>query len=253
MTAIPATQRGYGEPRSSNDLEPDPYVGRVWPSALEASATPQLRSPQSHRSTPGVPGEQSGDAARVAASRATSLIRRFIVGNDLDALLTVTLDSDGCVARTKVLLKNALRQARRAQDLAFPYVWVPERANKTGRLHVHLVTRMLSAQRLAEFWQLGMTRLDLVDTVEDRRALATYLAKDFESLVPGFQSRYSPSRGFGIEAIEITAASPREFIERAGAVLGWGLPNYEVMPGPGRHTVFAQWPDSLSNNLDSEK
>lgn len=253
MTGDLSAPRGFGEPRLGNDLEPDPYVGRVWPSALEASATPQIRSPQSHRTAPGVAGEQSGDAARVAASRATSSIRRFIVGNDLDALLTVTLDSDDCVARPKVLLKNALRQARRAHGLAFPYVWVPERGHKTGRVHVHLVTRMSIGQCLAELWPRGRTRIDPVETVEGRRNLATYLAKDFESPVPGFPSRYSPSRGFGIEAIEITAGSPHEFIERAGAVLGGSRPNYEVMPGPGRHTVFAQWPESPYVDLTTEK
>ena len=223
--------------RFRNELRPTLVAGRLFPAALEASGRVGGRS--AGMSGPAAVPDKN-EAARVAASRASTKIRLFAVANSLSVFLTATFVLDPRSAQwMKAEMAKFLTRLRRSMG-KFPFLWVPERS-ESGRLHVHALLPPTVAARFADSWSHGGIDIEELSSVVDQRSVAAYMAKDFGS--PILPSRYYVARGFQPQGIPIEANSRGEFLKRAIHQLGGADPSRAVGFGVDavEPYVFLQW------------
>jgi len=103
-------------------------------------------------------------------------------------------------------VKSVIRPIRRALGNA-PYVYVIE--GGTGvRPHAHLLVRREWAYELDRRWPYGFPDIKVVSSVNEIRASAVYVAKDFaDAPLRGLRNRYSVGRGFAIQPERVSVSS----------------------------------------------
>lgn len=217
-----------GASRLIDDL---PFRGRIYPACLEASAAfasvsiaPRLRS-------------SAPVASNSAVSRARARMRRYVVGNDLGHHLTLTTGQPRDLKELKAAFDLLIDRYRRRNGRT-PFLLVPELGS--GRAHLHLVTGSGLAAACRNEWPLGLVHLQLVDCVDARRSIATYLTKELEG--PLLPSRYYIARGFSPQGIPTNGRSRSEFVQRAEQAFGRPA---EVESGSPAH-IYLQWSEAAA-------
>lgn len=181
--------------------------GRVYPGAWEAQgAVRSRRRPQPPACVESPPGRSS-------IYRARANVRRFSVANELSVFCTLTYRCNPTPETVKATVTKVLQQTTRGNPL--PWLWVPERGSRSGRLHVHLLSGSWLAGAVAERWDSGAVDTIELGSISAIRDAAGYMAKDFDN--PPLSHRYYKARGdFTPESIDIGSDSWEEFIAQAG-------------------------------------
>lgn len=147
------------------------------------------------------------DRPSSAGQRARTKIRHYAVGNGLTHFVTLTVEvgspSASGVARS---VKSVIRPTRRALGKA-PYVYVIE-GGIDVRPHAHLLVQREWAYELKKRWPQGFTKIKVMRSVNEIRASADYVAKDFaDAPLRGLRNRYSVGRGFAIQPERVFVSS----------------------------------------------
>ena len=203
-----------------NELAPRPLTmpcrALVFPEGLEASG-----SRLSHRRVVGPAPELNppGESARVAGVRARSRIRRYATTNRLDALVTITAAILLPPLQFAQRIRHLIRRCTRKLG-PVPWLWVAELGSKSGRFHVHMMSRASEADWLAESWTAGAVDVRFLATIEDIRATAHYLAKTFHE-PPILAHRYYLSRRFNPQPLVVEAATLFDLLDLVEQRIGW--------------------------------
>lgn len=205
--------------RLGNRNEIAPLSGcraRLYVDGLEVSGARLLRHRSGGAANESVP---SGESARVAAARARAKVRRYAVSNGLDRLLTLTLarllEPVECAKRVRLLIRRCNRKLG-----PFPYIWVLELGKKSARLHVHMLCQSAESRCLAQSWALGEADTRPLDGLEDVRAAAHYISKDFDR-PPIVAQRYFASRRFNPRPVVLEAETLPALLRLAEIRIGW--------------------------------
>jgi len=230
------------------------WVLRLFKGASEASGSFQRASRSRSSAYRGVRGEAVDPerSAAMAARRASTRLRRYVVANRLNRLGTLTY-AESCADERQVRkdVGEFFRTLRSESDFPFPYLWVPEWHPQGHGLHLHIVVgRYVPRSQIVDAWGRGFVHIKLLGQVpigqsslgESRRAatyLGKYLRKGFETDRTLNLRRFDAARGFaprselilGRSAEEVAAeacirmgASPR-YVWRSRDQVGWIGPN----------------------------
>ncbi len=206
------------------------WVLKLFKSASEASGSFQ-RAPRSRSSAyRGVRGAAVDPerSAAMAARRAGTKLRRYVVANRLNRLGTLTY-AEACNDEREVRkdVGEFFRALRVEVGTAFPYLWVPEWHPQGHGLHLHFVVgRYVPRSKISDAWGRGFVHIKLLGQVpigqgslgESRHAasyLAKYLRKGFDDQRTFNFRRFDAARGFtpkpellvGRSAEEVTSAA----------------------------------------------
>jgi hypothetical protein len=157
----------------------------------------------------------SAPSSPSAPRRARSQVRRLLVQYRLSCFVTLTFaepvtDDD----HARVELRRFIRRLRRHSPTGLPWVAVIE-AHESGRLHVHFATKAIPTSVIRGAWGLGQIDVQCMRTTTERRAVAAYMAKGFDSPRSRGQHRYERAEGMRVTAVRFTA--PDEEGARQGA------------------------------------
>lgn len=188
----------------------------LYPDAGEATITRTRRA--TLRSAVSVRDDER--SLRESARRAQRRIRRYTVANRLSRLVTFTFEGSRSpsLATVRDAMQEALRRLRRTCSRRFPYVWVPERGPKGGRLHVHALFAVDVS--IKEVWRFGRVEVEPLGGIDAMRGAAHYVAKDFESSHVDRAQRYSIAQNFQPQREEIFVDSPERGIDEAIVRMG---------------------------------
>lgn len=208
----------------------------IYPEVLEAAGTYRVGGTRG-----GAVYVGPGDAVdpertmRIAAGRAASKLKRYVVANRLNRLGTLTYAGEGC--HDPVALRRDVGEFFRRLRAAlggdpFPYAWVPEWHPGGHGLHVHFtVGRFVPRTMIAGTWGRGFVHIKLlsdlpVGTSAFHEAymaagyLAKYVSKAFgEDRVLGLH-RYEVAQGFQPKVVRVIALYLDDLIEEARKVIG---------------------------------
>jgi hypothetical protein len=165
------------------------------------------------------------DSVRVQQSRRRAMLRRFAVHNGLGALVSLTV-AEVC---SRVVMKRRVellvRRVRASLPCSFPYVSVVEGGGEVcrptvhglKRVHAHVLVPGYLASTVSDRWSDGSVHVGRLGSVEEVRAAAMYLAKEFP-----FRSgrQYRSAVGFKPEPAVFTAGSFDEAKELAIEAFG---------------------------------
>lgn len=204
--------------------------------------------------------DADGERSKIeAARRARGKIRRYCAAHRLNRMgtLTYAVEPDdlrelrGDVGRFFVLLR------RKLGGDPLPYLWVPERGEKRGRLHVHFgVGRYVPRGLIKASWPLGFVHIKLLGNLpvgsgpvaearQVARYLAPYVSKDLGAAGDGLH-RYDVAQGFQPKVVKVWGRSADEAIGEASKLLGcepdvvWSSTTETDWAGPP--AGWAQWP-----------
>jgi hypothetical protein len=184
--------------RDGSEAASDAYSIVSYPSAGEAVIT--------RRSQSGCGRVWSGDGRSPSAPRrARSMLRRLNVSYRMTWLVTLTFGTPvfeyGC-AREE--LRGFIRRLRRHCDGSLYWTAVIE-AHESGAFHVHVTLRGVSARDVRAAWRSGRVDVRLLRSTDDRRAIANYMAKSFDSTPVRGRHRYERAEGMHVPATRCTA------------------------------------------------
>jgi hypothetical protein len=225
----PSRLASVAELTASVSLEVDTptFHAVVYPTAAEGSITRRSR----RGSTTYLPARPcTGSAARRAHAR----VRRFVVANRLNLHLVLTFAgrvTDRSEARTA--LRHLVRQLRERRGEGFPWLAVVEE-HDDGGLHLHMATQGVSMEDIDRAWGLGHTFKQCLRSLEDRRAIAAYLCKQFEAVPVGCH-RYEVAQGFEPEVLRFDTDTEEDAESFAGSIMGG--PPHSLM----RSEDLSQW------------
>jgi hypothetical protein len=214
---------------------------RLYPGASEAGGSFQQsprRNSSAHRGVRGA-AEDPARSAAMAAKRAGSRLRRYVVANRLNRLGTLTYEN-ACEDERQVRkdVGEFFRKLKSEIEKPFPYLWVPEWHPKGHGLHLHFVVgTFVPRSKIVEAWGRGFVHIKLLGQVpigqgslgESRRAagyLGKYLRKGFESDREFNLRRFDAARGFGPRSELIVGRSAEEVVAEASGRMG-GAPSYQ--------------------------
>jgi hypothetical protein len=201
-------------------------------------------------------------AAKEAARRARTRLRRYCAANVLNRLGTLTYRGEG--NHQPALIREHLGEFFRELRSGLggdplPYAWVPEWHPSGHGLHAHFaVGRFIKRGAIANAWPHGFVSIKLLSNLpvgssslsEARIAggyLAKYVAKSFadDDARDLGAHRYDVAQGFQPAAVRFTGPSRSDVLQQASAHLGevprdvWDSSEAEDWQGPP--TVWAQW------------
>lgn len=213
---------------------------RLYRDASEAGGAFRQAPLSSSGTSRGVRGEAEDPerSAAMAARRAGTRLRRYVVANRLNRLGTLTY-AEPCNDERQVRLDvgNFFRRLRNGVGESFPYLWVPEWHPKGHGLHLHFVVgRYIQRSLIVEAWGRGFVHIKLLGHVpigqgslgESRRAagyLGKYLRKGFESDREFNLRRFDAARGFAPKSELIFGRTVDDVVCEASARMG-ALPSY---------------------------
>jgi hypothetical protein len=177
-------------------------------------------------------------AAAVAARRAGSRLRRYVVANRLNRLGTLTY-VEACFDERQVRkdVGDFFRKVKSEIDRPFAYLWVPEWHDKGHGLHLHFVVgRYVKRSIIDEAWGRGFVHIKLLGQVpigqgslgESRRAagyIGKYLRKGFAGEREFNLRRFDVARGFTPRSEVILGCSAEEVAIEASNRMG-AAPTY---------------------------
>lgn len=178
------------------------YMLTIYPSAYEAVVT--------HNRSLSKRPRLFVDRPSSAGQRARTKIRHYAVGNGLTHFVTLSVEVNSLPASGVArCVKSVIRPTRRALGKA-PYVYVIE-GGIDVRPHAHLLVRSEWAYELKKRWPEGFTTVKVMRSVNEIRASADYVAKDFaDDPLRGLRNRYSVARGFAIQPERVSVCSVDE-------------------------------------------
>lgn len=186
------------------------YMLTIYPSACEAVVT--------HNRSLSKRPRLFVDRPSSAGQRARTKIRHYAVGNGLTHFVTLNVRADSpsvirvdspSVSGVERCVKSVIRPTRRALGKA-PYVYVIE-GGIDVRPHAHLLVQRKWAYDLKKRWPEGFTNVKVMRSVNEIRASADYVAKDFaDDPLRGLRNRYSVGRGFAIHPERVSVSSVDE-------------------------------------------
>lgn len=134
------------------------------------------KSSPSPRGTP----DSTRDSADIQRSRRRTHARRYTTSNQLDGMLTLTVEPPA-MSREELHAQVAacFRSVRNNLGLAFPYLWVVEggASDSHVRPHSHALLPLAASTALQRAWRFGLTNLKHLHTIEDRRSASLYVTK----------------------------------------------------------------------------
>jgi hypothetical protein len=177
-------------------------------------------------------------AAAMAARRAGSRLRRYVVANRLNRLGTLTY-AEACFDERQVRrdVGDFFRKVKSEINKPFPYLWVPEWHGKGHGLHMHFVVgRYVKRATIDNAWGRGFVHIKLLGQVpighgslgESRRAagyIGKYLRKGFEGERAFNLRRFDVARGFAPKSEVIIGRSAHEVATEASRRMG-GAPTF---------------------------
>lgn len=227
---------------------------KLYRDASEASGSFHQAPRSSASANRGVRGEAVDPerSAAMAARRAGSRLRRYVVANRLNRLGTLTY-AEACFDERQVRkdIGSFFRSLRNEVQKPLPYLWVPEWHPKGHGLHLHFVVgRYVPRSQINNAWGHGFVHIKLLGQVpmgqgslgESRLAanyIGKYLRKGFDEQRAFNLRRFDSARGFlpkhelivGRSSEEVTAyASERmgatpSYVWRSRDHDGWIGPN----------------------------
>jgi hypothetical protein len=230
----------------------------VWSVSAYRKAREGVITLQEIDPSPRVPSGKPPDperSEREAARRAKTKVRRLCVANGLDRLWTVTYatepESEAQIVRDVAVMMRRLHHR-------FPkwrYLYVIERGEKSGRLHVHFATNVFVPKAVvASTWDHGFVDVRRITTGRggDPRVAARYLSKyvakaSDDGRRERSRRRFVPSLGLLLDCVKSQHNDYYE-AERALAVLvGGGPPQHvwrssETSDWRGPPCTVAFWP-----------
>lgn len=236
------------------------WVLKLFGDAAEAGGSFQ-QAPQSRSNrNRGIRGEATDPerSAAIAARRAGTRLRRYVVANRLNRLGTLTY-AEACSDERQVRLDigEFFRGLKSRTGKTFPYLWVPEWHSKGHGLHLHFaVGRYVPRALIDESWGRGFVHIKLLGNVpigqgslgEARRAaayLGKYLRKGFEAERTMNLRRFDAARGFTPKVELIVGRSADEVLEEASCRMErrpsyvWRSRDQEGWVGPS--AIWATW------------
>jgi len=214
---------------------------RLYRDASEAGGSFRQAPRNSSHAYRGVRGEAADPtrSAAMAARRAGSRLRRYVVANRLNRLGTLTYE-DACEDERQVRkdVGEFFRKLKADIDKPFAYLWVPEWHPQGHGLHLHFVVgRFVPRSKIIDAWGRGFVHIKLLGQVpigqgslgESRRAagyLGKYLRKGFEVDREFNLRRFDAARGFGPKSELIVGDSAEEVAAEASTRMG-GEPSYQ--------------------------
>jgi hypothetical protein len=199
--------------------------------AVVALVSGPLDADEDHEVTPSTEEE----IRRAALCRARSKARRYVKGNGIDRLWTLTyaeaVFDPARVVRDVGLFFRRLR--RRLGGRKFPYLWVLEWHPGGHGLHVHFgLARYVPKDVLAEAWGLGFVDGRRLKAVGPRRRsavagyLVKYLVKAFEDESMSGSHRYEVGQGFAPETEHCERLTEHGAVFEAVRMMGGELPSF---------------------------
>lgn len=197
-------------------------------------------------------------ASAMAARRAGSRLRRYVVANRLNRLGTLTY-AEACFDERQVRkdVGDFFRKVKSEIDGPFPYLWVPEWHEKGHGLHLHFVVgRYVKRSIIDEAWGRGFVHIKLLGQVpmgqgslgESRRAagyIGKYLRKGFAGGREFNLRRFDVARGFNPKSEIILGRSAEAVAIEASYRMGaapsyvWRSLDQEGWIGP--NAVWMTW------------
>lgn len=207
----------------------------LYPGAGEAVATFVGAAPRRKGTAP--TGSSAEKNERDASTAAARRLRLYVVANGLSRFLTLDwavepADEGHGHADVKGFITSVRRAAfdgRRA-----PWVYVLERGENSGRLHAHVVLPSAFDRFFETCWTRGGVTVRRLRTMEDRRACAQYMAKDFTKRHEPGAHRYRAAQGFAPEHLVSGRLQSRaDALEWASSVMGRQADANVPLPGFG--------------------
>lgn len=235
---------------------------RLYPDALEGGGcwVPASREPHVH--VPAGAGLDGSRSSVEAARRARGKVRRYVVANGCDKLVTLTYRGDGChdPAQFVADVHEFWVELRRLSggDVG-PYLWVPEWHPGGHGLHAHAgLAKYVPVRLIRAAWPHG-DRIDIkrltgtpvgrspaVVTERSRvcaRYLGKYVGKAFEDTrrVLG-RHRYEVAQGFQPRAVALHSESREEVLRLACEAMGADAQRVWYSPADVEFTaMWAAW------------
>lgn len=213
---------------------------RLYRDASEAGGSFRKAPRLGERSYRGVRGgaQDPERSAAVAARRAGTKLRRYVVANRLNRLGTLTY-AEACTDERQVRkdVGEFFRRLKTEYQKPFPYLWIPEWHKDGYKLHLHFVVgKYVPRSSIVEAWGRGFVHIKLLGQVpigqgslgESRHAaayLAKYLRKGLEADREFNLRRFDAARGFAPKSELIVGRSADEVTLEASERMG-ASPNY---------------------------
>lgn len=200
-------------------LDVGDWLAVVAPAAGEAVivSAPQCRGA-------GDPRRRERDNDRAAANRAAAALRRYVRHNYLSrhVILTYRVErqtqSVAAVRADLKVYRETLR--RKGGGDRFPWAAAIEQ-HQSGMLHVHLLLPMgISRSLIESCWGHGWTTVKRMRSHRYRRAVAHYLAKDFNASRTQGAHRYEVAQGFQPEVVRARFATAEMALAWARRLMG---------------------------------
>lgn len=213
---------------------------QLYRDAFEAGGSFRKAPRRGERAYRGVRGgaEDPERSAAVAARRAGTKLRRYVVANRLNRLGTLTY-AEPCTDERQVRrdVGEFFRKLNNELEKPFPYLWVPEWHADKHKLHLHFVVgRYIPRSSIVDAWGRGFVHIKLLGQVpigqgslgESRRAAAyvgKYLRKGLDADREFNLRRFDAARGFAPKSELIVGRSADEVSLEASHRMG-GSPKY---------------------------
>lgn len=224
------------------------YTLTAWPTCQEATVTVNIEATGEVKEQ--APDRESNEAR--ALRRARTTVRRYCVHNELGYMPTLTFGGEPPeVDQLSEIMRHFRERLIRSGIVegAFPYVWVPERGTKLGRLHMHLAVNWWGSAGVVEvcegcatdglkskrkelrpagqrcvgcIWGHGFVGAPKGEAGNPRMAAAycsKYLGKAFHDQEAGRQ-RYRVAEGFSPVPVRIEVGSLAEGLSEAARAVG---------------------------------
>lgn len=177
-------------------------------------------------------------------SRARRSVRRVVVANCLNQLVTLTFRHPP-LAPDEVGLEvaNFFRRVRHRYR-GVPYVWTLENGGEGGRVHAHALVGDVDGEVLDSLWGLGRTdcKFGGLDA-ESLRASAAYLLKDLDRCPVLDGQAYRVAKGFQPEGFRIAGGQdPRRILWEASHRMGTEPIRVDEAPRASALTAFWEVP-----------
>jgi hypothetical protein len=212
----------------------------LYRSASEAGGSFRPAPRRNQRANRGIRGEATDPerSLEMAARRAGSRLRRYVVSNRLNRLGTLTY-KESCEDQRQVRkdIGEFFRKLNSDMGRPFPYLWVPEWHKQHG-LHVHFVVgRYIPRAKIEDSWGRGFVHIKLLGNVpigqgllgESRLAavyLTKYVSKGLDADREFNLRRFDAARGYTPKPEVITGTSLEEVVEESCRRMN-GRPSYE--------------------------
>jgi hypothetical protein len=172
-------------------------------------------------------------SASMAARRASTKLRRYVVSNRLNRLGTLTY-TEACTDERQVRrdVGEFFRKLKTGYEKPFPYLWVPEWHKDGYKLHLHFVVgKYIPRSSIVDAWGRGFVHIKLLGHVpigqgslgESRHAasyLAKYLRKGLDADREFNLRRFDAARGFAPKSELIVGRSGDEVMCEASKRMG---------------------------------